>query len=232
MYSERLILFDIDGTLTRTQNGYVPFNEAILTTFGISGDIRTVIPDGNTDPRIVEEIFTRAKVDINIALEHWQQFAVNLHLSYANALQAGTVTVGALPGALELVTALSSRQDFIQGVVTGNFKVTARVKLEAAGLSRHLTLGAYGCDSPHRPDLPGIARERWERFTGTSISSQQCIIIGDTPNDLEAARANRMKCVLVGTGRYPLEELVYWEPDACLPDLSDTALVLNTIMNL
>ena len=26
---ERLILFDIDGTLTRTQNGYLPFNEAI-----------------------------------------------------------------------------------------------------------------------------------------------------------------------------------------------------------
>jgi len=41
---ERLILFDIDGTLTRTENGYVPFNEAILQTFGCSGDIRTVVP--------------------------------------------------------------------------------------------------------------------------------------------------------------------------------------------
>jgi hypothetical protein len=36
---DRLILFDIDGTLTRTQNGYVPFNEAIFQTFGIDGDI-------------------------------------------------------------------------------------------------------------------------------------------------------------------------------------------------
>jgi len=38
---ERLVLFDIDGTLVRTQNGHVPFNEAILQSFGIAGDIRT-----------------------------------------------------------------------------------------------------------------------------------------------------------------------------------------------
>ena len=54
---ERLILFDLDGTLTRTQNGYLPFNEAVLNTFGVAGDIRAVIPDGNTDPQIVRDIF-------------------------------------------------------------------------------------------------------------------------------------------------------------------------------
>ena len=56
---ERLILFDLDGTLTRTQNGYVPFNEAILDTFGVVGDIRSVIPDGNTDPQIVRGVSFR-----------------------------------------------------------------------------------------------------------------------------------------------------------------------------
>jgi len=42
---ERLILFDIDGTLTRTQNGFLPFNRAILDTFNVAGDIRSVFPD-------------------------------------------------------------------------------------------------------------------------------------------------------------------------------------------
>ena len=74
---ERLVLFDVDGTLTRTHNGYLPFNEAILQTFGIAGDIRSVVPDGNTDPRIVEEIFAGAKVEVAIAVEHFQQFAIN-----------------------------------------------------------------------------------------------------------------------------------------------------------
>src|SRR5437867_384548 len=148
---ERLVLFDIDGTLVRTQNGHVPFNEAILQSFGIAGDIRTVVPDGNTDPQIVEEIFAAAKVDISIADEHWERFATNLRLSYANAVRKGTMTVRALPGVLELLRALSANKRFGQGVVTGNFAVTARVKLETAGLSSYLRLGAYGSDSPHRP---------------------------------------------------------------------------------
>jgi phosphoglycolate phosphatase-like HAD superfamily hydrolase len=63
---ERLILFDIDGTLTRTQNGYLPFNQAVFTTFGIPGDIRTVVPDGNTDPRIMQDIFMAANVAIEV----------------------------------------------------------------------------------------------------------------------------------------------------------------------
>src|ERR687892_2722322 len=137
---ERLILFDIDGTLTRTQNGHLPFNRAILQTFGVAGDIRSVIPDGNTDPRIVEEIFAKAKVDLTLAVEHWEQFAINLRLGYASALKDGTMAIRALPGVLELLKALAATEEVSQGVVTGNFAVTARVKLEAAGLSSYLRL--------------------------------------------------------------------------------------------
>jgi phosphoglycolate phosphatase len=229
---KRLVLFDIDGTLTRAHNGYVPFNAAILQTFGIAGDIRSVVPDGNTDPRIVEEIFAKANVDLGIAVERWRQFAINLELSYANALRDGTMTIRALPGVIELLQSLSGNEAFDQGVVTGNFKVTARVKLEAAGLGSYLRLGSYGCDSPHRPDLPEIARERWEQSTGKPIRADQCVIVGDTPKDLEAARINKMKCILVGTGRYPMEELIYSEPDACLSDLSDTAAVVKLLLDL
>jgi phosphoglycolate phosphatase-like HAD superfamily hydrolase len=58
------------------------------------------------------------------------------------------------------------------------------------------------------------------------------VIVGDTPKDLYAARQNHMKCVLVGTGRYPWEELQYWKPDACLPDLTDTLEIVRTLSNL
>jgi phosphoglycolate phosphatase len=229
---ERLVLFDIDGTLVRTHNGYIPFNQAILQTFGVAGDIRSVIPDGNTDPRIVEEIFAGAKLEVPIAAEPWQEFAMSLQRNYAHALQNGTTTIRALPGVVALLQSLSGSDALDQGVVTGNFKVTARVKLEAAGLDSYLRLGAYGCDSPHRPDLPAIARARWEQSLEKAIRSEHCVIVGDTPKDLEAARANRMKCILVGTGRYPMEELLYSEPDACLADLSDTAAVMKLILDL
>lgn len=229
---ERLVLFDIDGTLTRTQNGYVPFNDAISGTFGIPGDIRSVIPDGNTDPRIVEEIFIAANLHIEIDLARWRAFAAKLKRCYVEAVLAGTTTIRALPGAAELLQVLSASAAIVSSVVTGNFEPVAQVKLNTAGLDRYLCRGAYGSDSPHRPELPAIARQRWEAVSGRSIGSEQCVIVGDTPKDLEAARLNGMKCVLVGTGRYPVEELTLFKPDACLPDLSDTEGVLRTLKGL
>jgi len=229
---ERLILFDIDGTLTRTENGYLPFNEAIFQTFAIAGDIRTVVPDGNTDPLIVKDIFAKAKIQIEIGADRWQRFTANLRASYRQHVERGETTVRALPGAAELLKALLVNQAFSASVVTGNFEATAEVKLEAAGLALYLSRGAYASDSEHRPDLPGIAKRRWQQLARRLIEPERCVIVGDTPNDLAAARKNHMKCLLVGTGRYPVEELLYWQPDACLADLSDTKAALTTLANL
>jgi phosphoglycolate phosphatase-like HAD superfamily hydrolase len=80
--------------------------------------------------------------------------------------------------------------------------------------------------------LPRIAKERWEQAKGRSIGSERCVIIGDTPKDLEAARKNRMKCILIGTGRYPIEELEFHQPDACMPDLTDTASVMDIFLQM
>jgi phosphoglycolate phosphatase-like HAD superfamily hydrolase len=229
---ERLIFFDIDGTLTRTEQGYLPFNEAICQTFGVAADIRTVVPDGNTDPLIVKEIFATANVTIEIGDQEWQLFTENLRTSYQQHVERGLTKVRALPGALALLRALAGHGAFAASIVTGNFEVTAQVKLQAASLHWYLSRGAYASDSAHRPDLPAIAKQRWEERHGRAITSSQCIIVGDTPNDLAAARQNNMKCLLVGTGRYPVEELEYWRPDACLADLSATEEVLTTLASL
>lgn len=232
MLMERLILFDIDGTLTRTQNGFLPFNRAILDTFNVAGDIRSVFPDGMTDPHILEEIFARAGAAITISGNQLSQFSNNLWRNYAAALENGTTTVRALPGVPELLERLSVDEKFAQGVVTGNFESTARIKLEAAGLLRHLSFGAYASDSSHRPDLPPIAKRRWEKSLGRAIRSDSCVIVGDTPKDLEAARANDMKCMLVGTGRHPIEELRYHASDAAIPDLTDTGAVIDMLLKI
>jgi phosphoglycolate phosphatase len=229
---ERLILFDIDGTLTRTHNGYLPFNEAIQKTFVIDGDIRSDVPDGNTDPMIVNEIFARANLRIDIQQTHWQDFSATLGECYKNAVRHGTTMIRPLPGAMELVRALYGSEHFHPSIVTGNFEVTAEIKLESAGLLPYLLRGAYASDSHHRPDLPQIARTRWQQRTGRSLHAEQCVVIGDTPKDLAAARHNQMKCVLVGTGRYPVEELRYCEPDECVADLADTESILTLLSNI
>lgn len=227
-----LILFDIDGTLTRSHNGYLPFNEAFFNTFGFAGDIRTVVPDGNTDPLIIDEIFVRAGRKPPTADGWHDSFAVNLRESYARSIAEGRTTVRALPGVSELVRALANGGDLYPGIVTGNLEVTARLKLEAAGLESYLPFGAYGSDARERTQLPRIARRRWEKKAGVPLASQRCIIVGDTPKDLAAARENGMPCVLVATGRNSMEALRACAPDACLPDLRDTFGAVSTFFKL
>ena len=57
------------------------------------------------------------------------------------------------------------------------------------------------------------------------------MIVGDTPRDLEAARQNNMKCLLVGTGRHP-EELERLDPDHFLPDFTDTGRTIEALVRL
>ncbi len=229
---KRLIFFDIDGTLTRSQNGYIPFNEAVFKTFGIRGDIRSVIPDGNTDPRIVEDIFAQASITLAIDESKWAEFSLNLRECYSNAVKEGTTVIRALPGALGLLRQLTACGEFICSVVTGNLESMATVKLQAAGLSSYLCRGAYGSDSPRRSDLPLIAKERCEQLNGSRVGREQCVVVGDTARDLEAARQNDMKCILVGTGRYPIEELMLSQPDLCLSDLCDTTEVVKALASV
>ncbi len=229
----KIVFFDLDGTLLRSQDGHVAFNEAILKTFGVPGDIRTIRPDGKTDPIILQEIFDTGGHEAKWRPEDGATFSANLRDCYTRAITEGPTRVRALPGVPELVSELSRLPDLCLGVVTGNMEVTGRLKLQAAGVGQHIGPGAFGSDSANRNDLPRIAMQRWSDHLNVPVEPRHCVIVGDTPRDLEAARTNGMKCLLVATGRYhPLEELRKIEPDELLPDLSDTRAAVEALMGL
>ncbi|MDE0342402.1 MAG: HAD family hydrolase [Deltaproteobacteria bacterium] len=229
----KIVFFDLDGTLLRSQEGHVAFNEAILKTFGVPGDIRTIRPDGKTDPIILQEIFDTGGHDVEWKPEDTAAFSANLKECYTRAITEGPTRVRALAGVPELVGELSRMPDLCLGVVTGNMEVTARLKLQAAGVGEHIGPGAFGSDSANRNDLPRIAMERWSAHLKVVVEPRDCVIVGDTPRDLEAARSNGMKCLLVATGRYnPLEELRKIEPDELLADFSDTRAAVEALMGL
>jgi len=55
------------------------------------------------------------------------------------------------------------------------------------------------------------------------------VIIGDTPKDIECARAFGARCVAVTTGGYSCEEIAPHEPDALLADLSSPDRILEIL---
>ncbi len=229
----KIIFFDLDGTLLRSQDGHIAFNRAILDTFGFPGDIRTIRPDGKTDPQILREIFDVARREVYWGPADWQTFSARLEECFTEAISQGSTRVRALSGVPELVRELSRLPDFHLGVVTGNMEVTARLKLQAAGIGEYLGTGAFGSDSAARNELPKIAMKRWSCCLKLPVESSDCVVVGDTPRDFEAARVNKMKCLLVATGRsHPIGELRKLQPDYLLPDFSDTQGAVDALVGL
>jgi phosphoglycolate phosphatase-like HAD superfamily hydrolase len=134
-----------------------------------------------------------------------------------------------MPGVADLVRVLGEEAGSIVGLLTGNIEAGARVKLATTGLLPYFRVGAYGSDDPDRARLPAIAAARVERLTGRPVRFDEMVIIGDTPLDVECARACGATAVAVATGQHALEELAACGPDLLFPDFSDVAAALGAL---
>jgi phosphoglycolate phosphatase len=225
---QRLLLFDVDGTLLRAgEIGGAVFDRAIEAVLGeLPGE--RVRMSGKTDPQIVREYMDLLQSDDP---EHLPAILANLERELAAAADQLARDGSACPGASELLKALSKDERLHLSVLTGNIAPNAVVKLSAFGLEDWLDLevGAYGSDSPDRRALVPIALERLASYRGVSLTPDQTWVIGDTPRDFECAAAGGAHCLLVATGRYSLTELAEIEADAVLQDLSSTDKVVDIL---
>ena len=212
-------LFDIDGTLLRTAGaGMAALASALLDEFGID-DVKEVQTSGRTDRGIVRDCFQ--KHEIPHTRQNWDRWrgAYLKRLTAALASRPGEV----LPGVVELLTRLSTRKDVAIGLLTGNLSEGARIKLAHYALDHFFSFGAYGDDHFDRDDIArealALVRQRFEDRVGCD----DVWIIGDTPLDVQCARAIGARCVGVTTGLYRRDELMVAAPDLLLDSLTDAA---------
>ena len=115
----------------------------------------------------------------------------------------------------------------VLGLVTGNTRETAPVKLAAAGIDPALfPFGAFGDEALSRNDLPPRALRRARVWAGHPIAAEDCTVVGDTPADIACARAGGMRVLAVATGWHTAEALAAHQPDHLLPDFTDLERVL------
>ena len=140
-------------------------------------------------------------------------------------------TARALPGVLDLLERLRGLEDTTLGLVTGNYAETGAIKLRAAGIEpAWFPVGAWGADGAHRRELPPVAMRRYLAHAGREIAPERVVVIGDTPADVDCARASGCVAVAVATGpSFSLEELRSHGPDLLLEDLSDVGRLLEWI---
>jgi phosphoglycolate phosphatase len=217
----KLALFDIDGTLLLSQGlGRAAKAHAMREVFGTESNVQTHPFGGKTDWQILNELlgplgWTNEAIGARMA-DYETCFA-----RYMREL-ASEFTATPLPGALELVQALDARPDVLVGVVTGNTRETAPVKLRAGGFEPSLfRVGAFGSESHNRNDLPALAIQRAEALVGAKIAPADVFVIGDTVADVTCARAVGAVAVAVLTGFEERELLLASQPDYVLNDLRE-----------
>ena len=229
---DRLLLFDIDGTLVVTGGaGQRAMNRAFHDVFGIPDAFKGVDLAGRTDTSIVGDAFTRQGMDADA------HNTARFRERYIVCLQDEVPRPGAgkrvLPGIAPLLEALEPDARNFLALLTGNYADAAEVKLGHFDLWRYFRCGAFGDDDGDRNHLVPVALTR-ARACGLPphVEPAHAIVIGDTPRDIACAHAHGARCLAVATGGYSVDALRGAGADVVFDDLDDTPAVLHALARL
>jgi phosphoglycolate phosphatase-like HAD superfamily hydrolase len=229
---QKLVLFDIDGTLLLSDGAGRRAIQAAFADHGVDiargAGIRF---DGKTDPQIVREILEAAG---HPAPDDAGRIAAVLG-KYLAHLERDLAEHGyrsrLMPGVPALLDLLEADTRVLLGLLTGNMVDGARLKLRAAGLDpERFVVGAFGSDHARRGELPGIAARRAETYFGRIPTGSEVVIIGDTPADVRCADGIGARTVAVATGGYTVAELEAAGAHAVFTDFSDVGRALEAIL--
>ena len=223
----RLILFDIDGTLiTAGGAGTRSMNRAFQALFGIEDAFRGISMAGKTDPQIMREGLKTQ------GYPHWDGNVDAMKERYLDFLkeEINNPDRKLKPG-VQAALDVFKREGLSIGLLTGNLEQGAAIKLKAFGIYDYFIAGAFGSDHEDRNELLPIAVRK---FTdrGYAFSSRECIVIGDTPRDVECAKIHGAYCIAVATGPYSIEDLLKTDADIVLDSLQNKDIMMDFITSL
>lgn len=216
----KLLLFDIDGTLLNANGvGRRAIHAALAELTGCEITSEGIAFSGKTDPQILREVLTLSAVD-PVWLDGRFPECLDIFERSAGELME-SATVDALPGVRPLVEELADSEDVQLALLTGNLRTMAYRKVGAIGLAHYFPFGAFGCDAEDRNQLPAVAASRAREHVGREFAGTDVVVIGDTPRDIDCARAFGATAIAVATGRFSGEELEAHRPDVLLESLED-----------
>ena len=213
----RLVLFDIDGTLVHTGGaGVKAFAKVFATEFGAADGFERLKFAGRTDVSLVREFF--GFHGIAATPENFKRFFERYVFWLDHILRESRTQM--CPGVWEFIEQLRAMpQPPLLGLLTGNIRLGAEIKLRHFDLWTTFETGAFADDHEERDQIAAVARQRGSRLLQEQLTDEQVLVIGDTPLDIRCARAIRAKVLAVATGGAKLGELAECQPDWLAPDL-------------
>jgi phosphoglycolate phosphatase-like HAD superfamily hydrolase len=224
-----LVLWDVDHTLIETRGVGREMYERVFPAVTGKAFRKLATVSGRTELDIIAE--TLELHDVEPTDEAIGELAAALAQGYQAARDELAERGRALPGAKDMLAALAADPAIHQGVLSGNLRDVARIKLEVFGLDHYLDLeaSAYGDDHAERAGLVAIARARAAEQTGVTFDNERTVLIGDTPKDVEAALTAGVRVIGVASGKSSVEELREAGATAAISSLTDTTRLAHVI---
>jgi phosphoglycolate phosphatase len=210
-------LFDIDGTLlvSRDRVHRNALHQAMREAYDVDTTIDGIAYHGKTDLGIFRAALQRVGVsDLSFEANLSKALEVVRREVSANANLLSPVVCSAIP---ELLAELQAAGKLL-GLASGNLESVGWLKVKAAGLHNFFSFGSF-CDRHEgRADIfrEGVLAAR--RRLGEAA---QVCFIGDTPDDIKAARSVQSQIVAVCTGIFKADELAGHAPDACVASCAE-----------
>ncbi len=210
-------LFDIDGTLLRSRDRvhFESFTSSVKRIMGFEVTLAGIVLHGSTDTALLREACRQAGIPAEV-LEP-QVDTILEAMCNSVAQRRGELNPLLMPG-IEATLRHLARRDALLGVATGNLEAIGWIKIEAAGLREWFRFGGFSDRFPDRAELVGHAALKARELAGAEAS---VCVVGDTPRDIEAARANALPVIAVATGHYSFDELQEYRPQVCTSSLAD-----------
>jgi len=215
----RLVLFDIDGTLVHTGGaGIKAFAKVFATEFGAHNGVERIKFAGRTDVSLVREFFSLHDIVANT--ENFERF-FDRYVYWLDHILSHSQSAEC-PGVRALITELQALPEPpLLGLLTGNIRLGAEIKLRHFGLWEHFETGGFADDDEDRNKIASVAKLRGSRVLGQELQGEEIVVIGDTPLDIRCGRAIGAKVLAVATGGARYHELEHHQPDWVVEDLRE-----------
>ena len=204
-------LFDIDGTLLNSRDAvhYFAFQSAVRAVLNMETSIEGVHVHGNTDPGIVRAVLQRAGLDNNAIDAHMPQIVAHMCAEVERnqeQLSPELLPIDprfAGPSAGGAASSWERRQ--------GTWRPWAGSSWRRRDSSRCLRSGR----SLSRGNLARTSSSTVLTLPGSGWAPRAVTVVGDTPSDIDAARAIGVPVIVLATGIFSFADLKAHGPDAC-----------------
>ena len=210
-------LFDIDGTLLRDSDRihYNSFASSIQQVTGFEVTLDGVSVHGSTDTAILRDACNQAGIPAAVLEPQWTAILEAMRQTVSE--RRHELKLRLMPGIEDVLRHLAQKGALL-GVATGNLKAIGLIKIEEAGLRQWFRFGGFSDHFPIRAELIGNAARKAREMAGDAA---RVCVVGDTPRDIKAARANQLPVIAVATGHYSFDALLKLRPEACVSSLAD-----------